>query len=154
MENSAPLITLITYAIIIGILLLFIGSCRKMIQQLGPSFIPLNPYTAYLLLIPLLGIFWQIYMARSIKNGIEQHKAMGLPTTARDGGYAMVLVQFALTVAAPIAAYNLQEAVVMTITVLQVLLFIGIWARLVSDRKNLAAAMDARQLQVKLDLLA
>lgn len=109
-------------------------SYKLLLLELDPSVKPFNGNTAFLLLIPIVNLIWQVVLLIHIRNAIKTMKEKGLTSTSADGGFIFGLIFVILSV---LSALMIEGQLSLILLLVGLFFWIITWTKVVSTRKEL-----------------
>lgn len=109
-------------------------SYKKLLDRFDKKKQKFSPNLAFLLLVPIIGLFWWAYLAYYIKNNLSKINEIKLFDSYEDGGFIFAILSIASSVLAAVVS-NFYIVFVVTAFVL----WVFSWIKIVKTRKIIQA---------------
>lgn len=110
-------------------------SYKLLLIALGDKYEKFSPNLAFLLLVPVIGLFWWVYMAFHIKASLNDRRDSPNLRPSNDGGFIYSLVSVASAVVSVIPH---RDEPVGWVAVVSVVFWILSWIKVVNTRKSIS----------------
>lgn len=109
-------------------------SYSLLLSRISASAKPLPSISAYLLLVPLLNIVWQVALLINVRNSLLRMKRLNLTTVTSDGGFVFGIA-YLLTIVASV--FFVSDQLVLFTWLAGIVLWALTWNCVVDTRKKL-----------------